>query len=197
MATGDIWKVDTVMQQQGVNAVNVFYWRQIGDTNNPNGDISSVATAWQDTLQVPWQNILSDRVSFLGLRIQRWLPKDQLPSIAPINNVTGNIDSDPLQSTKAAMVAVYTDRHDRSGRGRHFFMGIPESSVEVNQWVFIPKLAFNTFVSAIQGIIQGSGDTASYRMGVWSNTHQEFNQSVNMEARPTIYQQRSRQAEGL
>ena len=197
MSSGDIWKVDTVYQQQGVNAVNVFYWRQIGDTNDPAGDEASVAKAWFDTLKVPWTGILSDKVSFLGLRIQKWDPKALLPTISPLSNVAGDELGDPLQSTKAALVAVYTDRHDRSGRGRHYFMGIPEESVETNQFTFLGHLGFKQFVTALEGPIQASGDTAEFRMGVWSTKESEFNQSVNMEAKPTIYQQRSRQAEGL
>lgn len=123
MATGDIWKLDVVTQQQGVNGVNVFFWEQIGDTNNPNGDTQSVFDAFVDDVIDPWVAWLSDRVTFLGIRIQKWVPKAILPTIIPFSAITGTIDADPIQSTKAALMATYTTEATARGRGRSFFHG--------------------------------------------------------------------------
>ena len=197
MPSGDIWKLDVVTSQQGVNAANIFYWKQIGETNNPANETTAVRDAFQDTILFPWKSMVSNRVTFSGMRIQRWQPKAILPTIVPFTGEVGLIDAEPLQSTKAALMAIYTTEVSARGRGRMFFMGIPETAVQVNQFQLLTIGTLETLVDAFGGIIQASGDTATFKMGVWSATDEAFYDATNTVARPTIYQQRSRQAEGL
>jgi len=197
MANGDIWKVDVVQNLQGVSGVNVFYFEQIQDTNNPQGDILSLAGALTTDLLNLWKIWASDQLNFNGYRIQKWIPKATFPSIITLAGETGQVAGDPLPTTKAALATVYSVRTDRSGIGRNYYMGVPESSTTRGVWKTAEFGPFKNFITKLDGSLQEVGDTASYKLGVYSQKNLEFNQEFDVQPRSAMFQQRSRQATAL
>lgn len=197
MASGDVWKIDIVQSLQGIQGVNVFYWQQVGETNDPGGDKQSILTTFREEILPEWKVWASEELLFDGMRIQRWVPKELLPSVIPFSDDTGQVPQQPLQSTKAGLMAVSTLRVDQSGRGRSYFMGVPETSVVGSQWNLVQYGPFDAFVKKFNAPINFSGDTATYLHGIWSEKNNEFNPEFLTVARARIYQRRSRQAVGL
>lgn len=196
MPSGDIWKVDLVTSQQGVNAVNVWYWKQVGDvvTGSEEFNVNRAVELEIVPIYAAWA---SNRLTFLGARIQKWVPKAILPVIFPYTGQSGSVDADPIASTKAALMSVYTNNASPTGRGRSYFMGVPETSQTGGNWTPIQFSGFFNMVNKFNAPIQVSGDAASYVHGVFSNKDNAFYDEMLTVGNPRIFQQRSRQAVGL
>lgn len=126
--TGTIHQVDVLMRQEGQHIMNSFFVR-IDST------VDNLETRVLRAIMECYMNILIPH-SGSNLLIETVRGKEVSPTLGPIyelapeatDNVQGDDVGDTLPSHVSLCVNLHSTRGGRSGRGRFFIPGVPESA---------------------------------------------------------------------
>lgn len=177
----------------GGTAVNVIHFGVKGSSTVLQADIDDCVEALQDLTKDTYSTfkfggILSHELTIVqasARSIGLTIPLESEGAIAEVGQQTG--ESLPLESS--VVVTHYTDRADRSGRGRSYVPGL--SVNDMANGVMLPAavtahaLVWNSWQAAIQA-------ETTIDPVVYSPTHLEGRSFVSSIVRPTVHHQKRR-----
>jgi len=151
MAVGDIYEVVLVTIVNGQRAINVQHWRE---TTACTDDIpaKSVCAMWEDVMMPLYLDCLSNEAALSCIYARRIRPTPHIPFQIVQSLTPGVIDSHAAPSNAAAIITQYTASMTRSGRGRQFITGIPESRITDGLMDSTEITDLETYADGLQGV---------------------------------------------
>lgn len=128
MAIGDVYEVTVVSQVNGQRVVNVQHF---GEAVECTDDIParSICAMWEDVFLPLYLAALSNEGSVQCIYARRIDPTLGIPFLVVETSSPGLVAAESVPSNAAAVISFYTSLYSRSGRGRQYFSGVPESHV--------------------------------------------------------------------
>lgn len=164
MASGDIFECSFVAEVNGQPTVTVLHCEQSssGDPTDAPADVRDAIVA--EGILTEWADRTSNEVTLACLKIQKILPIRE-PAGLFFPGTVGTISDDAMSSGCSAMHFWQADPWEASNKGRHFWAGMPESSVNRNRLANTAFLLEVSFAALFNDPMSGVED---YQWGVYS-----------------------------
>jgi hypothetical protein len=171
MAVGDILEVDWLQSVRGQPAMNVLHYEE---TEAPGAAIDAAANLGDGFLTVV-ANVLKDQLSedwrTDGVYVHRVAPEPGIPSsniVAAAEAIVGQIASEAIPTTSAAVITKLTTAGGRSGRGRLYLFGVPETFQDAGQLTTSAIIDIETVLTAFVAVVNGPGGDGAWKPVVFS-----------------------------
>lgn len=128
MAVGDIFQVTQVLSVMGQRCVNVLHFKE-STACTDQIPARSIAAMYEDVFAPALQLCLSDEVEIQCIYARRIRPTLDIPFLIVESAMPGLVASHTAPPNAAGIVSFYTAVPSRSGRGRAYISGIPESRI--------------------------------------------------------------------
>ena len=146
MAQGDIWRVAVVQQLQDSEAQTVYHVSI--DSSQALDDLQTgnlIGNTVENAYDVNMKSVLSHDWRLGCIQSSRVAPTTgPLVTYFPSALVEGQVAEDSCPPQAAALVSHYTAFPGRSGRGRSYIPGIPQSHVNSGTWIASFHAAFES-----------------------------------------------------
>ena len=173
MAVGDVYQLTIVGNISGQICNNVLHFRETSADDSGFAS-SALVFGWQLNCAADYLTPLSNDFTIVGYYARRVHPTPGVPfSFIPSSNNVGGEDGTVGATTAAAIITLYSGLHSRSGRGRIYMPGIPETLTQdglltAPGFAMVETFAL-TMQTAFNGAIPGGSPTAgAYEGTVWS-----------------------------
>lgn len=165
MALNDVYEVSIDLTVKGEHCVNIWHLREITACMDliPAKTIGAAVIA--DWLP-DWAVELSDECTFNCVYVRRVLPT---PGIAftSLCAIVGGISSEPIPTTSAGVVSLYSDTAGPSSRGRKYLAGLPENGQNGGLLETAKVTALEALMAIIMTTLAGSV-TGEWSLTVYS-----------------------------
>jgi len=126
MAVGDIYEVVVQQNVKGEFVNNSFHVQET-DACTDMLPAETLALAVQDAWIDDWAALLSEETVFAGIYARRVRPAPG-PTFTVLDTSPGDVADEAIPSCSALLVSWVTNLASKSGRGRTYFAGLPESA---------------------------------------------------------------------
>jgi hypothetical protein len=187
MAVGDIYQVQIFYNIGSELTMNVMHWKETVSSTDPipaetvGKMIHNLWTTHYAT------NLFSNEARVTLIQVRRIKPTAGIPSTLIIGTATyptiqGTGAGDPLPSTSAALVSLYTDVFTKSGRGRVYLPGVASGTQNDGQILETPLGLLDSFAQEFKADqVAVAGGTGEWHCVVFSRklgTSQEVEQVI-------------------
>ena len=171
MAASDKYHITTVATLDKVAIANVFYVDVVDDDSNPS-DVDEINTQFTGSIIAELKALQSSNVEYECNLIRKVKPTSDPAIMYPLTDV-GALGSNSLPSNQTMCVNTWSSDGRPTRRGRWFFSGLLETSVEDGRFTQATATAWSTFLSAIGTTFGTVGNT--YQLTHWSEAEEDFN----------------------
>jgi len=201
MPVGDVFRIQVLQNVGSELTMNVLHARcTVSETVTPALIADMVAemavgsyTELADELSEDWRVI--------AINVHHLTPPGGVPSnlvLGAAESIVGGIESEIIPSASAVLISHYTATNNRSGRGRTYLPGLPESSQNEGQivearWGAIQTAANTAFVGE-KGPFLGGDSKFRYIVHNGDGDTDAGYHIVTTIVRPNLATQRSRRA---
>lgn len=200
MAVNDVYEVDMVGALLGQRVINVFHTKEIIASTAPI-PARSVGAAWKVEIWPTLRPAISIDYILECIYVRRIFPTFGIPYLTVVNPAEGgSINVDAIPGNASAVITFYTELASKSGRGRKYICGIPESKQGCGLLTPDEVALLETFAEefALTDMPAALPDTGRWRGVVWSDLLQEANEILEVSVHTSIGTMRSRrQPQGL
>lgn len=151
-APGEVWQVKIKCRFEGQEVLNVLHFASAAGSNDVLAQLLQAITNCFILNLLPGLGAAFKLESTVGHRVS----PDVGPEIEFIpdqnQDVDGGVDSDTLPTFNSCVVSIRTVRGGRSGRGRMFLSGIPESSTTASK-ITVPSAYWSAVLAYIACVI--------------------------------------------
>lgn len=176
MAVGDIYQVQIFYNIGSEVTMNVMHVKEVVTCTDPI-PAQTVAAIIHDLWSTHYATTLfSDETSVTLIQVRRIKPTAGVPSTLIVGSagfpaINGGGVGDPLPSTSAALISLYTDTHTRNARGRVFFPGLASGTQNDGQLLAANLTLLNAFGDVFEAdIVAVGGGTGEFHFVVYSRT---------------------------
>lgn len=187
MAVGDIYQCEIFYNIGSEITMNVLHFKEV-TTCTDDIPAETVAKLVYDLIKPHIETVLfSDETNLTLIRVRRIKPTAGVPATAIIGSaafpaVNGAGVGDPLPSTSAGLVSLYTDTHTRNGRGRIYFPGLASGTQNDGQLLAATLALLAAIGEDLEDdIVPVGGGTGEFHCVVYSRTlgtGQEVTQTI-------------------
>jgi len=150
MAVGDIYRSEIFQNVGSELTMNVIHVREtVAEVSDPNLTAAMV-TEMMVALYVALGDELSEDWRVIQISSRRVSPGSSIPDTTVFGGaeaIVGSIESEIIPSASAVLISLYTSNFTRSGRGRIYLPGLPESSQNEGQMVEARWTAMQTIAN--------------------------------------------------
>jgi len=193
MAADDIYQVTLVSTVSDQRVVNQWHFKEV-DACTDEIPAHSVAAMFEEVFIPPLFLALSIEAVGQCIYCRRLDPAPHIPYLLVLEAVIGDISGDAVPSNAAAVMSIYSVEFGRSGRGRSYISGIPESGVTgslINDTQMDLLEDFSDlFINA--GHVPPAPFDGSWKPVVWSPKNSEAHNLVESNFSPSMGSMRSR-----
>jgi hypothetical protein len=193
MAVNDVFELVLVTAIANQRAVNVFHFKEVDECSDDLPSEAITAMFEEDFVPVIFLALSIEAVGqcVYGRRID---PTPNIPFLRVLDAVVGDVASDAIPSNAAAVMTQYSVEFGRSGRGRTYLSGIPESGttdglINTGQMALLDDIS-DLFINAAR--TPPSPFTGSWKPVVWSAKNSEAHNLVASGFSPSPGSMRSR-----
>lgn len=201
MAVGDAFRAQILQNVGSELTMNVLHARcTVTETVNVVDEAYNIAQMCYE-LYTDLAAEMSEDWRVIAINVWRFTPAGGVPAnlvLGAAEGIVGAIESEIIPSASAVLFSHYSSTPDRTGRGRTYLPGLPESSQNEGQllearWGALSTIASNGFVGEKGPFLGGDG---KYRFIVsdGANPPTDANHIQATITRPNLATQRSRRA---
>lgn len=167
MAVGDIYEAVVQYKVRGEYINNSFHLQET-DACTDMIPAESLALALQDAWIGDWAALLSEEAVFSGIYTRRVRPVPG-PTFTVLDTTPGGVNDEAIPSAASLLISWVTNLATKSGRGRNYFAGLPESSQNGGSLAAGSVAAWVTFATMLKDAVDGiGGATGSWALCVYS-----------------------------
>jgi len=170
MAAEDKYHITMVATIDKVAIANIFYIDVVDDDSNPS-DVDEINTQFTGNIIAELKALQSDKVEYECNLIRKVKPTSDPAIMYPLTDV-GALGSNSLPSNQTMCVNTWGGDGRPPKRGRWFFSGLLETSVDDGRFTQATATAWSSFLSTISDTWGTVGNT--YQLTHWSEAEETF-----------------------
>jgi len=172
MAVNDIYRVEVLQNVGSEITMNVLHLREtVSETvsTRPAENVVEIVSAMYDELK----DQLSEDWRVVQITARRIKPTGGIPAtvvFGGVEPIVGAIESEIIPSTSALLISLYSNNAERTGRGRQYIPGLPETAQNEGQ---LTEAAHGAFTIIANNAYEGEkgpigASDGKYRVHVYS-----------------------------
>jgi hypothetical protein len=187
MAVGDVYQVQIFYNIGSELTMNVVHVKEVVTSTDdiPARSVGAmIHNMWTTHIAT---TLFSNETSVVLIQVRRIKPTPGVPATlivgsAAFPGIAGTGPGDPLPSTTAALISMYTDTHTRNARGRMYLPGLASGTQNDGQLLAATLGQLEAFAEDFEDdIVAVAGTTGTWHFVVYSRTlgtSQEITQAV-------------------
>lgn len=167
MPAADLYRATINLLVGGVNCANVFHFQQV-DADGGETPAESLKKAIETDLLPTWVLMLSNEATVQSVIVRRVKPTPSQPYVYNLASGQGMINESTEPPNLAVCASHYSSTHTKMGRGRNYFNGLPQGSIQgaipTAAWVAL----FQTFKTKLLSTLLGGGSAIHWNFRIYS-----------------------------